>query len=115
MSTYLDLPDRVRQYIRDKFHKEYLSTLDYYTKPICDGVKLYVLTWGLNQWMFPFVMQGEFTSEDNFFNYIVKQIGSTKFFETKHFIAYRIGKPMIEADHYIDPLLKFDNHVNREL
>ena len=75
MSTCLDLPDRVREYLREKFNKEYLGTLTYTIDTISvSPANLYNLSWGLNQETYPFVMQGEFMTEDQFFCYIVKQI-----------------------------------------
>jgi hypothetical protein len=112
MSTYLDFTNKVRQYIIDKYDRKYLGTLTYTITPITNTVNLYTLSWGLNQETYPFIMQGEFLTEDKFFCYIVKQIDITKFFNTKHWIAYRIGKPAFEVEDYIDPLLKFNKYAS---
>lgn len=110
MSTYSEtFEDRVRLWLEVKYQVEYLGNLIYTTTPDSGlNTNYYNLSWGLNQETYPFIMQGDFPTEDDFYNYIVKQIAYTKFFETKRFIAYRVGAPKFIVEDFKDPLLTFD-------
>lgn len=109
MSTSSEtLPGKVREHICSKYCLEYLGKLDYTT-----DANYYKLTWGLNHETYPFVMQGEFVDEDAFYDYVVKQIAITRFYETKRFIARRITPPAFIVPDFLDPLLTFDEaHPN---
>lgn len=50
-----------------------------------DGI--YKLEWFLNDEIHPLVMMGDFENEDQFFEYIKKEINDKRFFLRKHFIA----------------------------
>lgn len=115
MSTCSEtLPDRVLNYLCTKFNRQYTGRLLYTVTPITDSSNsLYNLQWSLNHDMYPYVMQGEFATEDAFYNYVVSDILITKFYNTKRFIARRLSVPEFIVKDFKDPLLTFDEqHVN---
>jgi hypothetical protein len=115
MSTYSQtLEDKVRDYLRTKYNREYTGHLTYTILPDTDGgLHNYKLSWGLNQETYPFIMQGQFVDEDHFLAYILKQIAITRFYNTQRFIAKRVGQAKFIDPNFIDPLLTFDKaHIN---
>lgn len=109
MSTCSEtLVDRVNEYLATKFDVKYTGNLDYTVVP-GEDTNYYKLSWGLNQETYPFIMQGDFTNENVFYDYVVKQILITKFFETKRFIARRIKPPAYIIEDFKDALLTFDH------
>ena len=111
MNTYSEFELRVIKFICEKYKVEYVGKLKYTTEPD-DDVTHYKLEWGLNQNDYPFVMQGQFLNEDQFFNYVCKQVELTKFFKTRYFVARRKGKvDFYEVEGYKDDLLTYDEQT----
>lgn len=82
METYCSLEDKVRCFLKDTYELHYNSKLKYIVKDT-----QHILEWTLNDQDHPFVMMGDFENEDQFFNYVCKEITTKRFFLKKYSIA----------------------------
>ena len=85
MSDSSKLVSRVKEYLAEKHEVLYCKGLHYNVEGSCHELK-----WDLNQADYPMIMVGDFVSEDDFFNYICKEIDRKKFFWNQYFIARRV-------------------------
>lgn len=84
----MELVERILQHLRDQYCVEYTGKLTYRTRPEAEE---YVLEWPLNPVdERPLMLMGQFNSEEDFFNYIKKEIKTKRFFLYKNFIAYKL-------------------------
>ncbi len=98
------LVGRVRYYLECKYDIKYNSKFTYVVNEDTDE---YRLMWHLNDQDHPLIMQGQFLSEDSFFNYVCKEIDAKKPFFVKYFIARRVD-PNLDKDGNI----QIDEHGN---
>lgn len=59
---------------------------------------MYELSWALNDQDHPLMMAGDFENEDQFFNYVCKEIDAKRFFLRKHFILKMETNPATHND-----------------
>ena len=74
----MELIEKIKKYLRDQFCVEYTGKLnlivDVYTEEE-EGLIVYTLEWPLNpDDPRPLILEGQFRNEDEFFEYIKKQI-----------------------------------------
>lgn len=73
---------RVIDYLCTELELGYNSRLKYRNEDT-----QYFLEWILNDQDHPFVMMGDFESEDDFFNYVVKEINRSRLYIKKYSVA----------------------------
>lgn len=84
--------DSVREFLRCTYEVEYTGHFYYYTPDdeYKDGEPaVYTLEWLENNQDRPFVMMGDFNSEDNFLTYVKSEITKQRFWLKKVFILKR--------------------------
>lgn len=79
--TTQTLECKVLEYLKTKYELEYVKEITYNTEDT-----YHELIWELNNKEYPYKMMGDFVSQDDFFNYICKQIDSSRFFLKDYFI-----------------------------
>lgn len=80
--TGITFEQRIIDYLCTNLQLKYNSRLKY----INEDTK-YVLEWMMNDQDHPYVMMGDFESEDQFFDYVVKEIHRSRFYLKQHFVA----------------------------
>lgn len=98
----MELIEKIKKYLRDQFCVEYTGKLnlivDVYTEEE-EGLIVYTLKWPLNpDDPRPLILEGQFRNEDEFFEYIKKQIKTKRFFLYKNF---RVIKVPYESENQI--------------
>jgi len=82
METYCSLEDKVRAFLCETYELDYNSTMKYIVRDTT-----HILEWTLNDQDHPYVMMGDFESEDSFFEYIKKEIKRSRIFLRGYSIA----------------------------
>jgi len=89
----MELLERIKKYLADVMCVEYTGILKYTQDP---DLEQYTLIWPLNpDDNRPLIIMGQFENEDKFYDYIIKEIKTKRFFLYKNFRAYKIPKDEI--------------------
>ncbi len=92
MTESCSLISKVLSYLECDLEVKYIGALSYTTEEIEDEpYDYYKLIWYLNQQDQPVIMHGQFESEDDFFEYLKKEIRSKRL----HQVEYMIGRKLI--------------------
>ena len=78
----LTLEQRIIDYLCTNLEIKYNSRMKYRN----EGTQ-YFLEWILNDQDHPFVMMGDFESEEQFYQYVIKEIHRTRLYIKKHYVA----------------------------
>ena len=82
MQSTCSLEDKVREFLLKEHDLIYNSKLTYKQSDTT-----HILEWELNDQNHPYVMMGDFETEDDFFQYVCKTINATRFFLRKYCVA----------------------------
>lgn len=87
MADNCSLTDRIEKYLCERHEVKYTGKFQY----TVDDTS-YSLLWNLNNQDKPMVIAGDFESEEDFYNYVCKEIDTRKFFLRQYFILKHTDK-----------------------
>lgn len=86
----MELIERIHKYLNEVLCVEYTGKMTYRVNLETEE---YTLEWPLNPVdNRPLVLMGQFNSEEDFYNYIIKEIKTKRFFLYKNFNAIKVPK-----------------------
>ena len=91
----MELIERIKEYLKCQFKVEYTGKMELkteYDEDEPDYVN-YTLLWPLNpDSPLPLILMGQFKDEEDFFEYIKKEIKTKRFFLYKNFRLYKVNE-----------------------